>query len=191
MNRGSFVRATAAAAAAAAFLRDAAMGSASSEYVAVMQPIVETILPIGTPDFPNVEGAHIVTRIDGLYGLGKNATFLASLETFCDISSFATGTRELFATELATVGSVNVPDLVGRDSLLLRASTLPPASTFEGLSATARPIYLRLWEQSAFNTRRRFYGSLRAVTYAALYSMPESWNSIGYAGPLLHRNSTA
>lgn len=189
MNRASFVCSSASAIAAVIFLRDVALGSEGSGYASVMAPLVETILPFGAPAFPSVVPEQIVSRISNLYGLDKSPIFLASLAAFSDVSSFGAGSRELFDAELATAGGLNIDDLTRQDASALQSSGLGTAATFEGLGADARIRYLRLWEQSAFNTRRRFYGSVRAITFAAFYSMPESWNSIEYAGPLLKRRS--
>lgn len=190
MNRSSFVNLSAATAAALAFFRTTTLGSATAVgtgYRMMMTPLVATVLPIGARGFPSIESAHLADRIANLYGLDADAAFLGSLAVFSDISTFATGSQTLFGVELATVGNVNIPELLDRDSTAFRGSGLIPSSSFVNLSPSDRRTYLRLWEQSAFNTRRRFYCSVRAVTFSAFYSMPDSWVAIGYAGPLENR----
>ena len=187
MNRASFVRSSAAAAAGATFLRNVAIGSETTSYSSGMAPLVSTILPTSAHEFPDVEATYIVRRAGSLYDLDANPVFLASLAAFSSISTFASGSQSLFSAELATVGNVRIADLVSQDSSALRASGLSAASAFVDLSASDRRLYLTLWERSAFNTRRRFYGSVRAIIFATFYSMPESWGAIGYVGPLLKR----
>jgi hypothetical protein len=188
MNRLSFVSLSAAATAALAFFRTVALGSgsaASADYSEMMTPLVATVVPIGSPGFPPITALRLTERIASLYHLDANPTFLGTLGAFCDLSMFAAGSQTLLAVEVATVGQVEVAKLLNQDSAAFRNSRLHPSSSFGGLSPSERRTYLTLWERSAFNTRRRFYGSARSVIFAALYSMPDSWSAIDYAGPLL------
>jgi hypothetical protein len=73
------------------------------------------------------------------------------------------------------------------DAAAFAASGLAVSRAFVDLEPSARIVYLSLWQHSALNVRRRFYQSVRAIAFSTLYSMPESWNAIGYAGPLIGR----
>jgi hypothetical protein len=132
-----------------------------------------------------------VERVNGLFHLDNSPAFSGSLLAFSSLSNFVTGSPELSAAEKSVVRNIDFRALVARDDGSFRASGLSQGATFETLSESERARYIGLWSQSAFSTRRRFYGSVRAVTFIALYSMPEIWPAISYAGPLIHRETTA
>lgn len=188
MNRSFFISSMAAAA-AVAFLRDVALADAVVT-TAPMAPLVETILPVGSPNFPAVTAATIADRIESLYHLGDSRTFVASLATFMRPTSFKNPNALLYVAEQATSADVNAGQMTMRDARAYRMAALPNASDFANLTPEQRATYLRLWSRSAFNTRRRFYQSVRFVTFAAFYSMPQVWPAIGYAGPLLQATSS-
>jgi hypothetical protein len=185
MNRSGFVRSTAAAAAAVAFLRRGALGATMAQGEPVLSALVATIVPIGQAQFPPIGTPLIVARIDALYHLSTDPVFGASLQVFDNLAGFAVPSPTLLKLEQMTLRDGLLAALQRRDATSFEASKLDPSSKFIELSTNDRTRYLGLWQHSAFNTRRRFYQSIRAATYAALYSMPESWNAIGYAGPLI------
>lgn len=61
-------------------------------------------------------------------------------------------------------------------------------ASFVGLDAAQRRMYLAQWMLDASDDRRRFYTSMRSVTYFAFYSLPEGWPAIEYSGPLIQRS---
>ena len=60
-----------------------------------------------------------------------------------------------------------------------------PPDHFVDLTPEGRIEYYRLWGQSAFSVKRRFYRSSKTLILIAAWSMDEMWSSIGYAGPLV------
>lgn len=188
MRRSAFVS-SAAALVGAAFLRDVALAAPANPADDTFSLLLETLVPFGVPAFPAITSQELATRINALFNLGGSATFNGSLQAFDSLTVFLTGSQQLFAAEALDVPSADAPELVARDAAAFNAIGLPQNATFEALGPAERAEYVRLWSQSAFNTRRRFYGSVRAVTFIALYSMPESWPAINYAGPLIHRET--
>jgi len=65
------------------------------------------------------------------------------------------------------------------------------ATTFTLLAADARQAYLTMWVHSRLGIRRRYYTSVKTLVMVAAYSMNETWNAIGYPGPLLAQPSSA
>jgi hypothetical protein len=184
MNRTSFIRASVATSVAVSFLRSVALGSEATGYAPEMAGVVTTILGAEAFGSSSVSPESIVRRLNWLFSLHRSPAFLASLNAFSDIASFAYGSELLFDSERAQGAVLDTSVLLAHDAAALRATAIQ-GSTFEGLDAAERAQYLELWEHSAFNVRRRFYNSVRAVTFIAFYSMPESWKAIGYAGPML------
>jgi len=60
-------------------------------------------------------------------------------------------------------------------------------SQFSALALSLQREYLGLWSKSAWLLRRRFYRSCKALIMFATYSLPASWQPIGYEGPVLRR----
>lgn len=185
MRRSGFLG-SATALAAAAFLSKVALAAGNDSVSAELTPLVDTLLPFGTSPFLTPQREALVQRIDGLFKLGKSTIFRASLRGFSSVASFPTGANQLFAAEKAALPEADVKKLTAFDATAFAASGLPSAATFQDLKPADRSVYVRLWSQSAFSTRRRFYASVRAITFVAFYSLPESWQAIGYEGPLLH-----
>lgn len=183
MNRTSFISSVGAAA-AIAFLKDVALAHAVAS-PSPMMPLVETLLPIGSPGFPNVTGPMISDRIESLYHLSESRVFVASLATFMQPASFLEPSTALYAAEKVIDPHVDPAEMNRADVRAYRLADLPHAKTFAALTPRQRTTYLRLWSHSAFNTRRRFYQSVRFLTFAAFYSLPQVWPAIGYAGPVL------
>jgi hypothetical protein len=127
----------------------------------------------------------IAERIESLYHLGGSPTFEGSMAAFMHPTSFLKPSALLYAAEQSTTAGVNVGQMTMSDARAYRMATLPNAFDFSKFTPGQRATYLRLWSQSAFNTRRRFYQSVRFLTFAAFYSMPQAWPAIGYDGPLL------
>jgi hypothetical protein len=184
MKRSSFIE-TSAALAAATFLRGTALGAEAGAADDTMAALVETLLPFGLPSFPRVPPSEIISRIGETYALETSPAFIASLSAFSNTAAFPAGSKELFLAEHSGSPQSAPGALLARDAAAFAASGVPLSATFAALGWRDRDRYLTLWSQSAFNTRRRFYRAVRAVTFAALYSMPAAWRSIGYAGPLL------
>ncbi|HEY2473912.1 MAG TPA: hypothetical protein VGI19_03840 [Candidatus Cybelea sp.] len=189
MNRAFFLRSSAAAAIACGFLREVAFGAEPSVGVAgTLEALIETILPFGARGVAFVTPAAIAARLNELYALDQSPQFVASLAAFADVGAFPAGSKSLFEIEAAQSALEDIGALTARDGQAFRAAGLPMVS-FDELGARERAEYLRLWQQSAFNARRRFYVSVRAVAMSALYSLPQSWPAIGYAGPMLQPRS--
>jgi hypothetical protein len=150
-----------------------------------LQPVVETLLPFGSPAFPAISSAAIVQRLDELFKLSDNPVFQASLRGFSSLALFSTGQSRLFAAERAMAPGADPNELTRRDAAAFAATGLSPTANFQALRSEERSAYVRLWSRSAFSARRRFYGSIRAVTFVAFYSLPDAWAAIDYAGPLL------
>lgn len=185
MNRAAFVRSSGAAAAAAAFLRSVALGAERGGLIEELTPLVKSILPFGTDGFPAVRAEVLVGRMGTLFGLDGDPVFLGSLAAFSEVASFPVGSDTLFAAERAAGDDVDVASLTLSDARAFSAAAVAKSSSFEALDAASRLRYVSLWERSAFCVRRRFFSSVRALTFSAFYSMPEVWPWIGYAGPLL------
>lgn len=179
MQRSSFLL-SAAAASAAAFLRTWGLAAASSTQVEPQfSALVATLAP------PGIDVAH---RIEELFHLQESREFPASLQSFSTVSAFSAGSPELFELERFLVEGADPERLIEADRRAFDVSGLPAHGAFANLDSAGRSTYMRLWVRSAFCARRRFYMSMRAVTFAALYSLRESWSAIGYEGPLIHRD---
>lgn len=187
MNRTDFVKSMAAGAAASAFLRKTALASAPSASGSgpILNALIATMLPIGTSGFPDISSDALVARMDGIYKLNADAVFTASLRAFNQMDAFAVSSPQTIEIERATAPHENVNKSGTIDAAAFAASGLRAYQTFVDAEPSARIAYVALWQHSAFNVRRRFYQSVRALSLSTLYSMPESWSAIGYRGPLL------
>ncbi|HTV92634.1 MAG TPA: hypothetical protein VMG98_07950 [Verrucomicrobiae bacterium] len=184
MKRAAFVGSSVAMV-AAAFLRNVSLAAETDAAGLELTVLVETLLPFGSPAFPAIPSTAVVQRIEGLFKLGESPVFQASLRGFSSLAFFSTGDDQLFAAERAVSPDSDPRDLVRRDAAAFAATGLSPAANFQYLKPERKSQYVRLWSQSAFSVRRRFYGSVRAVTFVAFYSLREAWPAIGYAGPIL------
>ena len=184
MKRTAFIG-SGAALVAAAFLRDVSLAAEDDSAGLDLTSLVETLLPFGTAAFPAIPSTEIVQRLDGLFRLNESAVFQASLRGFSSLALFSTGQDQLFGAESAISPESDPRELIRRDAAAFAASGLPSTAAFRELKPEDRSTYVRLWSHSAFSARRRFYGSVRAVTFVAFYSMPEAWRAIDYAGPVL------
>lgn len=183
MNRTLFISSLGAAA-AVAFLKDVALSDVS-DGSAFMAPLVETVLPFGSPGFPRVSARMVVERIESLYHLAESGTFRGSVSAFSRPGSFIVPDAALYAAERVDAPHADIRAQTLADAQAYPLAELPDKTDFAHFSHHERAAYLRLWSRSAFNTRRRFYQSVRFVTFAAFYSMPQVWPAIGYGGPLL------
>lgn len=170
---------------AATFLRDVSLAEEPDATGFEMTTLVETLLPFGSATFPKVPSSAIVQRLNGLFKLNESPVFQASLQGFSSLALFSTGQEQLFAAERAVSAGADPHEIIRRDAAAFAATGLPQAANFRDLEPGDRSTYLSLWSRSAFSVRRRFYGSVRAVTFVAFYSLPEAWVAIGYAGPIL------
>lgn len=162
MQRVAFIG-SATALSAAAFLRDTALAAGLAAHPPDLVPLVATLLPPAGAGVSGVSAETIAARVEAIFHLGESAAFRASVATFSDLAAFAgAGDRRAFD-----------------------ASGLSASGTFASLNATDRATYLRIWATSERDVRRRFYGSIRAVTLIAFYSLPDVWAAIDYAGPVL------
>lgn len=184
MNRIAFIG-SGAAMVAAAFLRDVSLAAEGDTAGLELTSLVETLLPFGTSTFPPIPSAAVVQRINGLFKLTESPVFQASLRGFSSLALFSTGQNQLFAAERLISPEGDAHELIRHDAAAFTASGLPSNVNVRDLEAEDRSTYVRLWSHSAFSARRRFYGSVRAVTFVAFYSMPEAWPAIDYAGPVL------
>src|SRR5579884_3747472 len=123
MNRTSFISSISAAA-AVAFLRDVALADAIGGKVS-MAPLVETILPIGSPDFPAVSAPVVAVRMESLYHLAESRTFMGSLAAFMQPTSFSKPSALLYAAEQSTTTEVNVEQMTIRDARAYAIAALP------------------------------------------------------------------
>jgi hypothetical protein len=185
LKRGAFIGSSAAVI-AASFLRDVALAAESDAAGLELTMLVEALLPFGSPAFPAIPSTAVVQRIDGLFKLGESPAFQASLRGFSSLALFSTGDDQLFDAERAVSPDSDPRDFVRRDAAAFAATGLSPVANFQDLTPEGKSRYVRLWSHSAFSVRRRFYGSVRAVTFVAFYSLPEAWPAIGYAGPILN-----
>lgn len=180
MKRTSFISSIGAAA-AVAFLQDVALAEAPHNPYS-LTPLVETILP---PGFPVVTGQTIAERIESLYHLSDSRTFAGSLSVFMQPSFFPEALGSLYDVERSSAPDADVHEAASADARAYRRASLPAVNNFAAFTPDQRAAYVGLWSQSAFNTRRRFYQSVRFLTFAAFYSLPQVWSAIGYAGPVL------
>ena len=68
-----------------------------------------------------------------------------------------------------------------------REFSVPAGAHFSDLPLSGRRRYLGLWQNSASVVKREFHSALRSLVMISAYSMDEMWASIGYKGPLVHR----
>lgn len=183
MNRTSFISSIGAAA-SVAFLRDVALAEAPNNPYS-LTPLVETILPVMDPGFPVVTGQTIAERIESLYHLSDSRTFAGSLSAFMQPSFFPEPLGLLYDVERSSAPDADVHEAASADRERYRRASLPIENNFAAFTPDQRAAYVRLWSQSAFNTRRRFYQSARFLTFAAFYSLPQVWPAIKYSGPVL------
>jgi hypothetical protein len=115
MKRRGFNVSTAALA-AAAFLRDVALGAEEGALTGELTTVVETLLPFGRPGFPDVTSADVAGRIDVLFKLSTDQIFAGPLHGFADVASFPRGTDPLFAAELNFAPEVDIIELAKRDA---------------------------------------------------------------------------
>jgi len=59
---------------------------------------------------------------------------------------------------------------------------------FTRLSPAEQDAYLRGWMESSLGARRVIFRALKAMAALGFYAQPESWESIGYDGPVLDRD---
>ncbi len=189
MKRTGFIGSSAATV-AAAFLRDVSLAAETDATDLELKTLVETVLPFGTPAFPAIPSNAIVERLNGHFKLNNSPVFQASLRGFSSLALFSAGQEQLFAAERVVSAGADPRELVIRDAAAFAATGLPQLANFQDLRPDERKTYLSLWSHSAFSVRRRFYGSVRAVTFVAFYSLPEAWAAIGYAGPILKGTRT-
>lgn len=89
------------------------------------------------------------------------------------------------------------PSVAGQVRMLLRAYEYGPLfldlsfSRFTRMSAEQQDASLRSWQTSRLALRRLGFAGMRNLCLYGFYSQPESWQAIGYAGPLLARGSTS
>jgi hypothetical protein len=184
LKRAGFVSA-AAALAACGFLRNVALGAERGETTAELGPLVETLLPFGSAAFPISDSGPLVRRIYALFDLERDAVFQASLAGFSSLGAFPAGAEPLFAAEREVTPDTDIQVLRAHDAVAFATGRLRKVAAFGDLDAAERARYVGLWAHSAFGVRRRFYSSVRALTFVAFYSTPEAWHAIGYRGPLL------
>ena len=184
MKRQAFIGSSAAVV-AATFLRDISLAAENDAAGLELTMLVETLLPFGSSAFPAISSMAVVQRLDALFKLSESPVFQASLRGFSSLALFSTGQDQLFAAEQAVSPGADTHELIRRDAAAFAATGLSQIANFQDLRPDERNAYLSLWSHSAFSVRRRFYGSVRAVTFVAFYSLPESWVAIGYAGPML------
>lgn len=189
MKRSRFLL-SASALAAAAFLRETAIADAGSVAAPQFEAVVATVVPFGE-QFPLRNPAELTQRIEALFHLGESAAFQASLAQFSSLESFSAPSPQLFAFERAYSPEAQPEELLELDRHAFARSALAKGRSFADLTPEQRAAYLRLWTQSAFIVRRRFYMSVRAIAFEAFYSMPQVWNAIGYAGPMLEKGRRA
>lgn len=185
MQRSRFLI-SASALAAAAFLREVALAPAAPAPQAQIEALISTVVPFGA-GFPLAEPSQVVQRMETLFHLRENAAFQASLAAFASVGAFTAPPAELFELERSADERAVPEQLLEHDRRAFRDSGLAKTQSFAEFTPEERARYVRLWTQSAFSIRRRFYMSIRAVTFEAFYSMPQVWEAIGYAGPILHK----
>lgn len=185
MNRSHFLI-SATALAAAAFLRETPLARAGTASETQLEALLSTIIPFGER-FPLRDPASFRNRLEALFDLRESAAFQASLAEFASLAAFTTASPQLYSLERSMDEEARPQQLLERDQRAFRESGLAGTASFADLKPEERARYLRLWTQSAFGMRRRFYTSMRAISFEAFYSMPQVWSTIGYDGPILHR----
>jgi hypothetical protein len=174
-----------AAASAGAFLRGVALGEQTATDSLALAPLIETILPIGDDGFPPISGEQLALRTDQLFRLGESPAFGASFASFSQLANFTSSSTVLDGAERAASPASDVSAAMALDTAAFERSNLPSHAVFASLEPSERSRYVVLWSRSAFSVRRRFHQSMRFVTFAACYSLPQAWKAIGYAGPLI------
>lgn len=165
-------------------------------YEPVLRAIVETILPFDHPRFPRVSATEIETNLLALFPLGDQsyAPVRKGLMLFEELDLFPLLQPPVAAEERALQGATDaeIAERAKWDERLYaewrRAGPSDHATRFTALGPSLRAGYLRLWGQSAFNGKQRFYHSLKSLVMVTAYSRADLWRSIGYAGPLVEKN---
>ena len=184
LRRSSFLS-SGAALAALAFLQGVPLVADSGTGLLELEPLVETLLPFGVPAFPRVTPAAVTEKMGAIFQISSSAVFQASLHGFSTLASFLVASDQLIAAERAMGTDADVTAALRSDAAVFASSGLSSTGTFRDMTPRQRNAYVSLWSHSSFSSRRRFYTSVRALTFIAFYSMPQSWPVIGYAGPFL------
>jgi hypothetical protein len=165
------------------------------DFEPVLCAVIETILPFDHPRFPRVSAPEIQTNLLALFPLGDEsyAAVRKALLVFDDLDLFPLLHPPLGAEERAHYGATNA-DVAAharwderRFAEFQGAASSSHAPRFTALEPPQRANYLRLWGQSAFNSKQRFYYSLKSLVMVTAYSRADLWHAIEYAGPLLER----
>jgi hypothetical protein len=171
-------------------------------FLPVLRALIETILPFDHPHFPAISSAVIEARLLTLFPL-EDRTYLVfqkGLVVFNEVDLFPVLQGPIVFEERAllegcdgdTLG-VAIAERGRHDERLYAefqlASAAPTPRPFTALDRAQRGRYLRLWGQSAFNSKQVFYHAAKRLVMVTAYSGEDFWRVIGYAGPLLPRRS--
>lgn len=166
-------------------------------YRHVLRALIPTILPFEHPSFPQISVDAIEARLLGLFPLGEEryAAVRQALLLYNEVALFPTLSPPIVAEErgLIEADEQEIRDLAAHDARLYAGFLEPgpgPAAPglFIDLAPARRTAYLRLWGQSAFEAKRRFYRTAKRLVVVTAYSTEELWRAIGYAGPLVGRS---
>jgi hypothetical protein len=182
----------------ARFARLALNNPHPDEYRPILGSLIRTILPFEDTRFPELRPEALEQRVLALFPLDHDERYLAlrrALLIFDELDLFPQLEPPVVLAERAAHAGADTPidQLAHTDArayaAFLTASGLSGHGSFTALAPAQRLGYLRLWGQSAFLAKRRFYQSAKGLVMIAAYSTPELWAAIGYAGPLLERHS--
>lgn len=178
----------------------------STAYRPALDAVIATVLPFERDDFPLRDPGFVRQRLVRMFPLESDdrfAGFQRTLVLFDEIGLFEIFSGPLLQEEAIARdtsqrgGDMNQLAAMIRETdtssleTFRREFSVRPGGHFSDLDLAARRRYLGLWKNSASVVKREFHGALRSLVMISAYSMDEMWASIGYKGPLVHRESAS
>jgi hypothetical protein len=166
----------------------------------VLRSLCSALLAFEDKRFP-VSLETVEAQLLAMFPIDQASDFLAlrkALIVFDDTALFPQQLAVLVTAErsalaaydepTASLTAAQVDQRLASDAQLYAAWRRPDMpSHFSAMPLALQRGYVSLWSQSAWLARRRFYRSCKTLIMVATYSLPASWQCIGYEGPLLHR----
>ena len=177
---------------AAAFLVDPAL----DDYRPALRALIETILPVPSPEFP-LDVEAIERRLLHMFPLEEQRRFLGFQRTLVYFNRLDLQPHVAAPLLAAERLALDVPARVTesefrgivKEKMRLESERHYDSATnsFAALPAQERTEWMNLWLRSEFTVKREFARSARALILTSAYSAEATWPAIGYDGPLLHR----
>jgi hypothetical protein len=169
--------------------RDALGDPEPREWQAVLRAFTRACVAFDHPLFPaSLNQGDVDRAVLEHFPLAEDS-FVAlrrGLAVFDDTALFGERLGPLVDDERSLGASdVALDTAVAHDARLFAASNV--GGRFVDRSLNEQRRYVRLWGQSAFTQRRRFYRGAKTIVMVSTYSARPAWEAIGYDGPLLGR----